>query len=59
VWKQVVDTDTDFVAVGSPTDSGFLLAGLLPSGATVKVRVTAVNDAGESLPSATQQIVVP
>lgn len=58
VWKQVVGVDAGFVAVGSPTDSDFTLTGL-PSGATVKVRVTAVNDAGESTPSATQQIVVP
>ena len=57
VWKQVVGVDADFVAAGSPTDSDFTLTGL-PSGATVKVRVTAVNDAGESQPSVTKQIVV-
>jgi hypothetical protein len=58
VWKQVVGVDADFVAVGSPTDSDFTLTGL-PSGATVKVQITAVNDAGESQPSTTQQMVVP
>jgi len=58
VWKQVVGVDADFVPVGSPTDSDFTITGL-PSAATVKVRVTAVNDAGESLPSATVQMVVP
>lgn len=58
VWKQVVGVDAAFVAVGSPTDSDFTLTGL-PSGATVKVQVTAVNDAGESQPSTTQQLVVP
>jgi hypothetical protein len=40
--------------VGSPTDSDFTLTGL-PSSAAVKVRVTAVNDAVESQPSATAQ----
>jgi hypothetical protein len=58
VWKQLVGVDAEFVPVGSPTDSDFSIAGL-PSGATVKVQITAVNDAGESLPSATQQMVVP
>ncbi len=58
VWKQVVGVDADFVAVGSPTDSDFTLEGL-PSGATVKVQITAVNDAGESQPGAMQQMVVP
>ncbi len=58
VWKQVVGVDAGFVAAGSPTDSDFTLTGL-PSGATVKVYLTAVNGAGESTPSETQQIVVP
>ncbi len=58
VWKQVVGVDANPIAVGSPTDSDFTLTGL-PSGATVKVQITAVNDAGESQPSATQQLVVP
>ena len=58
VWKQVVGVDADFVPVGSPTDSDFTLTAL-PSGATVKVRITAVNDAGESTPGETVQIVVP
>jgi len=53
-WKQVVGVDADFVPVGSPTDSDFTLTGL-PSSAAVKVRVTAVNDAVESQPSATAQ----
>lgn len=58
VWKQVVGVDADFVAFGTPTDSDFTLTGL-PSGATVKVQITAVNDAGESAASETQQLVVP
>ena len=58
VWKQVVGVDAGFIAVGSPTDSDFTLEGL-PSGTTVKVQITAVNDAGESQPSETRQMVVP
>lgn len=58
VWRQVVGVDAEFIAAGSPTDSDFTLGGL-PSGATVRVRVTAVNDAGESGPSETKQITVP
>ena len=50
--------DAEFIAAGSPTDSDFTLGGV-PSGATVRVRVTAVNDAGESGPSETKQLTVP
>ncbi len=57
VWKQVVGVDADPIAIGSPTDSDFTLTGL-PSGATVKVYITAVNDAGESAPSVTKQMLV-
>ena len=32
---------------------------LLPSGATVKITVTSVNDAGESTPSSEVSVVVP
>jgi hypothetical protein len=46
------------VAVVTVTDSDATLTGL-PSGATVQVRVTAANEAGESQPSAVVQIVVP
>jgi hypothetical protein len=58
VFKQVVGVDPDFVGVLSVTESDATLTGL-PSGATVKVRMTAVNDAGESQPSTEAQIVVP
>jgi len=58
VWRQVVGVDAEFIAAGSPTDSDFTIEEL-PSGATVRVRVTAVNDAGESGPSETKQITVP
>lgn len=57
VWKQVVGVDPDFVNVMTVTDSEAMLQDL-PSGATVKVRITAVNDAGQSQPSDSAQIVV-
>ena len=58
VFKQEVGTDADFVHVTTETDSDVTLNGFA-SGATVKVRVTAANEAGESQPSAEAQIVVP
>ena len=58
VWVQVLTVDADFRAVATVTDSDATLSGL-PSGKTVKVRVTAANDAGESGPSAEVQPVVP
>lgn len=58
VWKQIVGTDANPVAVSSPTDTEATLSGL-PSGATVKITVTSVNDAGESTPSTAVTIVVP
>lgn len=58
VWVLVVGVDTEFHAVQSPSDSDATLPGL-PSGATVKVRVTSVNSAGESLPGPEAEAVVP
>lgn len=58
VFKQIVGTDADFVAVATVNDSDATLSGL-PSGATVRIRVTAVNDAGESSPSAAVEIALP
>ena len=58
VWKQVVGTDVDFVFVDNPHDTGATITGL-PTGATVKVCVSAVNDGGESAKSAAAQRVVP
>ena len=58
VFKQVVGTDPDFVFVNRAADSDLTLTGL-PSGATVKICVTAVNAAGESAKSDPGQIVVP
>lgn len=57
VFKQVVGTDADFVYATSPSDPNATLQGL-PSGATVKVRVTAVNPKGETQPSEVAQAVV-
>ena len=57
VFQQIVGVDPDFRDVLTVTDSDATLAGL-PTGATVKVRVTARNDAGESLPSAEVETVV-
>jgi hypothetical protein len=58
VFKQIVGVDADFVFVDNPTDSDCTLTGL-PHGATVKICVSAVNAAGESLKSDPAQIVVP
>jgi hypothetical protein len=58
VWILIVGVDTEFHAVDSPSDSDATLGGL-PSGATVKVRVTSVNDAGESQPGPEATAVVP
>ena len=58
VWKQIVGTDANPIAVASPTDTEATLSGL-PSGATVKITVTSVNDAGESTPSTEISVVVP
>ncbi len=56
-WKQVVGVDADFINVMTVTDSEAMLQDL-PTGATVNVRITAVNDAGQSQPSEASQIVV-
>jgi hypothetical protein len=58
VWIFIVGTDTQFRAVATVYDSDATLPGL-PSGATVKVRVTSKNDAGESPPGPEAQAVVP
>jgi hypothetical protein len=57
VWIQIVGTDNDFHAVQTVQDSDATLPGL-PSGATVKLRVTSANDAGESTPGPETQAVV-
>jgi hypothetical protein len=58
VWLFIVGTDTEFHAVLTVDDSDATLSALT-SGATVKVRVTSVNGAGESQPGPEVQVVVP
>jgi len=55
---QVVGVDTDFVARDAVHDLTVNLTGFT-TGQTVKVQIVAANDAGEALPSPTQQIVAP
>ena len=57
VWIQVMTVDADFRAAATVTDSDATVSGL-PGGKTVRVRVTAANDAGESQASATVEAVV-
>ncbi|MEK6262660.1 MAG: fibronectin type III domain-containing protein [Planctomycetota bacterium] len=57
IWTQIVGVDSDFVNFMTASDTEALLQNL-PSGATLNVRLTAVNDAGESQPSDASQIVV-
>ena len=58
VYKQEVGVDADFVLADSPSDSDATLTGQ-PSGQTVKLNIVAVNDAGDSPVSGTEEIVVP
>lgn len=57
VWKQIVGVDVDFISVATVTDSDATLTGL-PTAATVNIQVTAVNNAGESMPSTAVSVVV-
>jgi hypothetical protein len=57
VWIQIVGTDTEFHAVETVQDSDATLTGL-PTGATVKVRVTSKNNAGESDPGPEATVVI-
>ena len=56
VWIQIMGVDAEFRPAATVTDSDATLSGL-GSGKTVRVRVTALNDAGESTPSATVEVV--
>ena len=58
VWLLIVGTDTEFQAVQTVYDSDATLSGLT-SGSTARIQITAVNDAGESLPGPVVEIVVP
>lgn len=57
VWRLIVGTDEDFVAVATVQDSDATLDNL-PSGVTIRIRVTAANDTGESQPSPISEIVL-
>ena len=57
VWIQVADVDIDFRAIETVYDSDATLSGLT-RGVTVKIRVTSVNEAGESLPGPVAEAVV-
>ena len=58
VWLFLVGVDTAYRNVATVTDTASTLPNL-PSGKTAKIQITAVNDAGESLPSAEVSAVVP
>jgi hypothetical protein len=58
IWQQVVGVDAEPVKVETVTE---ILKGLsgLPTGAHVKFYLTAVNAAGESVPSEIVEVTVP
>lgn len=58
VYKKVVGVDNEFVLVATVTDAESNLNTFTP-GQLVRVRVTAMNGAGESLPSDTVEQTVP
>lgn len=58
MWLFIVGVDADYRNVATANDTEATLTGL-PSGATAKIQITSVNDAGESGPSAEVQAVVP
>ena len=58
VWILIVGTDSDFHSVETVSDSDATLSGLT-TGAMVKIRVTSVNGAGESLPGPVTEVAVP
>jgi len=58
VYKKVVGVDNEFILAATVTDTESNLNTFTP-GQIVRVRVTAVNDAGESLPSDTVEQMVP
>jgi hypothetical protein len=55
---QIVGVDTDFRRVATVTESDATITGLA-AGQTVRVRVLAVNDAGDGPPSAVLEITMP
>lgn len=57
IYKRVTETDTESVLAGTTANTSFDL-GTFASGAHVEVQVTAINSAGESVPSEVVGIVV-
>ena len=57
VWIKIIGVDTDFHAVLTVTESDATIPNLT-AGTTVEVRVTSVNDAGESAPGPVASVVV-
>ena len=58
VWMKVNGADEEFVAKGSPSDLDFAIEGL-PSGKTIQIAVSAVNNGGESQLGEKLSIVTP
>jgi hypothetical protein len=56
-WVFIVGVDTDYRNVATANDTEATLTNL-PSGKTAKIQITAVNDAGESGPSAEMDAVI-
>ncbi len=57
VWMQILGTDANFIAVATVQDSDATLDNL-PAGATIRIRITAANDTGESPPSPSAEITL-
>ena len=57
VWIKVIGVDADFRSVLTVTESDATIPDLTP-GSTVEVRVTSVNDAGESAPGPVASVVI-
>jgi hypothetical protein len=57
VWRQAMGIDPDYIVIDTREVSDLPLTGQ-PVGATEKLRVTAVNDAGESAPSEELEITI-
>ena len=58
IYKKVAGVDTEFVLVESREDLDFVLGGL-PSGKSIQIAVSAVNNGGESELSAVVTVVTP
>lgn len=57
VWRQIVGADVNFVAVATVNDHDANLDNL-PSGVTIRIRISAANDTGESQPGPASEIVL-